>query len=361
MIRRMRSSTTVAALGRDGPFIAYSATFIGLSLLLDLGGVLPGVFTRLFPSWFHYVSAPLAVGTTLAYVAWKLGRPRRVDGRWRLGLGAWRSLGDAERRRVVDDPLPARALVLSLVAPVVLNTYSSWKTLIPHLNPFFLDPALASADRLIHFGVDPWRLLAPLLGHPTIIRLLDLVYWLWLPLIPFCIVWQAWSRREDLRPRFFLTFAMAWSLLGVVVATVFSSAGPCYYDRVTGVPGTFGELFAYLDLVGGERGLVARKVQEWLWYVHSVALPVPYARISAMPSMHVAIATLYAITGAATNRWLGRIFGLYAILIFLGSIQLGWHYAIDGYVSAIAVWGLWRLSGWVLRNPKRAAGERGIS
>src|SRR3546814_4974916 len=32
---------------------------------------------------------------------------------------------------------------------------------------------------------------------------------------------------------------------------------------------------------------------------------------------------------------------LYAVVIFLGSIHLGWHYAVDGYVSIVAVAAIW--------------------
>ena len=36
----------------------------------------------------------------------------------------------------------------------------------------------------------------------------------------------------------------------------------------------------------------------------------------------------------------------------LGSIYLGWHYAIDGYVSIIAVVLIWKLAGVILANSK---------
>jgi membrane-associated phospholipid phosphatase len=35
----------------------------------------------------------------------------------------------------------------------------------------------------------------------------------------------------------------------------------------------------------------------------------------------------------------------YAVLIWIGSVYLGWHYATDGIVGASMTIGLWKLSG----------------
>jgi membrane-associated phospholipid phosphatase len=67
--------------------------------------------------------------------------------------------------------------------------------------------------------------------------------------------------------------------------------------------------------------------------------------ISAMPSMHVAMAVLFALVGWKTNRGLGALLTIYAILIQIGSVHLGWHYAVDGYASAAAVSSLWLVVG----------------
>ena len=39
----------------------------------------------------------------------------------------------------------------------------------------------------------------------------------------------------------------------------------------------------------------------------------------------------------------------FCILIMIGSVHLGWHYAIDGYVSVLAVIAIWKAVGWALR------------
>ena len=72
--------------------------------------------------------------------------------------------------------------------------------------------------------------------------------------------------------------------------------------------------------------------------------------ISAMPSLHVAIVTLCAISGWYVNRLVGGLMTLFAIVIFIGSIHLGWHYAVDGYASALATAAIWIAVGRLLRR-----------
>ena len=68
-----------------------------------------------------------------------------------------------------------------------------------------------------------------------------------------------------------------------------------------------------------------------------------------MPSLHIAMATLFALVGWTIDRRLGIAATLFAVGIFIGSIHLGWHYAVDGYVSAPATVMLWLLAGWLNR------------
>ena len=54
--------------------------------------------------------------------------------------------------------------------------------------------------------------------------------------------------------------------------------------------------------------------------------------------------------GWQVGRAIGIGFTIYALVILTGSVHLGWHYAVDGYVSAAAVLLLWVASGPVLRR-----------
>ena len=64
--------------------------------------------------------------------------------------------------------------------------------------------------------------------------------------------------------------------------------------------------------------------------------------ISAMPSMHVAIATLNALMLSSLGRWQAVAGWAFAAIILFGSVYTGWHYAIDGYVSMLVVGVIWQ-------------------
>jgi hypothetical protein len=72
--------------------------------------------------------------------------------------------------------------------------------------------------------------------------------------------------------------------------------------------------------------------------------------IAAMPSLHVASACAFYLVARISNRRLGWAFFTFLVLMLLGSIHLGWHYAIDGYAGiagTIAIWwGCGRLVRW---------------
>ena len=64
-----------------------------------------------------------------------------------------------------------------------------------------------------------------------------------------------------------------------------------------------------------------------------------------MPSMHVGSSVLLAIVAfAAGNRWLGRCLSVFAAIIFIGSIHLAWHYAVDSYLA----WAMMLLIWWTV-------------
>ena len=78
-----------------------------------------------------------------------------------------RSLPDAPAwQRIRHDFLRRERLLLALPVlalwPITASGFTYLKSVIPLVQPFYLDPVLAEWDRTLHFGIDPWRYLQPL-------------------------------------------------------------------------------------------------------------------------------------------------------------------------------------------------------
>jgi hypothetical protein len=248
----------------------------------------------------------------------------------------------------------AQGTPMLIFIPLLGGSFSVVKAAIPLLNPFSWDLRLEQWDRWLHGGVAPWELLQPLLGHPFVSQAINLGYNVWFFLLWFSWLWQFFTlRNPQLRMQFLLSVQMAWILVGSLLATVLSSAGPCYFGRIVDGPDPYAPLMAYLYHANESFTLWALDTQQMLWDGYSLGHLNLGAGISAMPSMHVAVATLFALLGWRTSRRMGILLTAFVALIMLGSVHLGWHYALDGYVSVPCALLIWWGSGWITRRVMR--------
>jgi hypothetical protein len=296
---------------------------------------------------------PLAQGRTLAVLPVFLVHGLALG---YLAQAARREPARATERRVLTYERVVALLVASLLIPLCLLVYASWKWTIPALHAFSWDREFGALDRWLHAGVDPWQLLHPLLGKPWITALLDRLYALWIPLSAAVLIWQACGSRPFARARFFLSYVTVYVLLGTGLAIGFSSAGPCYYGRVVGDPDPYRPLMSYLWSVHAGTPLIAVEAQEVLWRYYLEQRHAAFLSISAMPSVHVAIAVLFALSGWEAGRAAGLILSAYALVVLLGSVHLGWHYAADGYFAAAATVAIWIICGAATRRWFKVAG-----
>ena len=100
--------------------------------------------------------------------------------------------------------------------------------------------------------------------------------------------------------------------------------------------------------------VMSLKIQDWLMQAHEARTLVVGAGISAMPSVHNGLAFLFALAAFRINRSLGWLFAAYAALIWIGSIHLGWHYAVDGIIGDALTYGIWRFSGSLAERLERS-------
>lgn len=231
-----------------------------------------------------------------------------------------------------------------------MAAFTSLKSIIPVVNAYAWDGYFTALDRTIHFGVDPWRLLQPVLGYPLVTFIINIVYNLWFPVMFAVLYWQAFTLRDDvLRARYLLSFFLCWIVNGTVLAMVFSSVGPCFYGLLFPGVNNFAPLMDYLRAANDTYPIWAVATQDMLWSVYQDGGLSFGSGIAAMPSLHVAVAFLNMLLAYKVGRKIGHAFAAFFVLILLGSVHLGWHYAVDGYLAVIVTAAIWWGMGKIIR------------
>lgn len=336
-----------------GDSLRWNALPVGLILGLIVAGAWLGArhdfaFSFIVVQDFWLLFNVAGFGLIIAGAAlWELvcARPQRPLPHLKARFAEWQ----VTRRIVV-------ALPILLIAPAMFSAFSAVKTGIPTMNPFHLDPLFAEMDRVIHGG-DAWMLLRPVLETPMAVFAINIAYHLWFFLFYGALALAAVMVRDvRLRNQFLTAFVLCWVGLGLVAATGLSSVGPVY----------FAEFYPHLaDPYAGQMALLRAANEHFpIWALDVQAMLLEGARdpakatigggISAMPSLHVAISVLMALFAQRVNRWLGVAAWAFAAVIMLGSVVLAWHYAVDGYLSAILTPMVWVAAGWLTR-PRRVA------
>lgn len=224
-------------------------------------------------------------------------------------------------------------LVISTAAFTAFkHEYSNWV-------PFFADPFLADLDQAVHFG-DPWRYAQSIFPAALSEPLYVLYSQLWFAEVVGAVLVAAFLEDRYARERYLSAFAATVIVLGSVVRVAGSSSGPIFYDRMFG-GARFGDLIVSLQSSAGGQRILG--ISDYLYASYATDTSVLGTGISAMPSMHVALAVLNAIFAASLNRWAGVLAWAYAAAIMFGSVYFGWHYALDGYISIAAAIIAWKM------------------
>ena len=243
---------------------------------------------------------------------------------------------------------------ISLVWPpllfaTLLASFNAFKQMILPLAGFTWDPALAAADKALFLGVDPWRVTHAVFGSPQWTVFIDSGYHSWFVPMTLGLMACAWMPRSTfrLRTQYMLSYIGVWIGIGSILAFLMPSAGPCFYEHFVGAQPSFNELLhrlANAQAVTGAK-MTSLSNQAMLMDLFNADKLMIGGGISAMPSVHNALAGLFALAAFQINRTAGWIAGCYAALIWLGSIHLGWHYALDGIVGIALTYGIWIACG----------------
>lgn len=277
---------------------------MALLLMPTVSGLLPAL--SILPAW-------MAAATLLACLygfAWMmLHRVKRSAAE----IAAFAS---NQKRKLVFVALVVFLAGLNMIA------FMWVKPLLNYLIPFWADPMLANLDRILFLGHEPWQTLdwlnfptAGVLYHPV-----------WFVVMIGSLLMAAFARSSPTKSAVLLSYFVLWSIVGPLIHSLLPAAGPIFFERMG-----YGLRFEGLD--GGPESAA---VGNYLWSIYASESFGAGSGISAMPSMHVTMSSwVVLVFYVYARRWLA--FALTAwLMIFLLSISLGWHYAVDGVVGTLA-------------------------
>lgn len=226
------------------------------------------------------------------------------------------------------------------------------KSLIPYFNDYELDPLFSQMDKAIHGGMYPHELLVPFIDKMNLFGFVNFMYLLWFPVMFSANAWAIFCDNDKCRRmRFLWSSLLLWVFAGVIGASMASSVGPIYFSYFYPfLDDPYSAFVEHLRQVNNAIELNVVMVAGILLDFAMNGRVIDINAISAMPSMHVAIVTLIALYAFSYSRIAGVVCGLYVLMIMIGSVALGWHYAIDGYVSIILATATWFAAGRVLRS-----------
>lgn len=231
-------------------------------------------------------------------------------------------------------------LPLYFILAAFLPLFGLMKPLIPVFQPYSWDATLIVWDRAV-FGTDPWLLLQPVLGYPIVTAALAALYHAWFLIVyPGSLVILFSRAADGIRRQYFMSFLLIWMVVGFALAIGFSSVGPCFVEPIFGDT-TFRAQMDYLQSANDRIPVMVLPVQEMLLAAYQAEGPGRGIGISAMPSMHVAMAFLFWLAIRHVSPKAAGWFLAFAMLIWIASVHLAYHYALDGAFAIAATIPIW--------------------
>lgn len=242
-----------------------------------------------------------------------------------------------------------QAIPILIAASVFLPAFSALKSQVGTLYPYVWDPFFIELDIAIH-GTDPWRILQPVIGYPFITFIIAMAYQIWILLLYIMLpLLCIWMRSRILAGQVLTSYFMCWFVIGGLFANLFASVGPCFVDPFFGNR-HFVPLMDYLNAANEHYPLMFLDVQASLIEWQQKGESELGRGISAMPSMHVSVALLFYLATRQLSKVAGWFFGVFFLIILIGSVHTGYHYAVDGYASIILTLAIWFGAGWFVRR-----------
>lgn len=285
------------------------------------------------------------------FAAFFVSRAKTFSTRW---SGAVRKMDAWAAQYLEGERLPY--MVMGLLAASAGNFFFICKSLIRVVNPYESsgwDFICAKMDKFLHFGHYPHEFIIPAVNALRIAQPLDVLYAGWLVVMYVVTAWNIFGDTSlHRRLRFLWAYLLAWIILGSLGATYMSSVGPLFLeyfvpehkDIYTGLVQNFNDITK-------DNFFFAAKTRELLLKWATADHIFQPNALSAMPSMHVAVAWLMTLYAREYNRKLFWLSAVFCFAVVLGTVYFGFHYAVDSYISIPVVTALWWCIGkWLDRS-----------
>ncbi len=221
---------------------------------------------------------------------------------------------------------------ISLAFSLMETAHFCLKVYIPLIHSRTFDSFLSQADRVLLAGRDGVDLVSAIFASPTSIRLMDLLYsgfyffLVWGSLILFLALLRG---RE--RIAFMDAYVTMWQI-GLAIYILIPSWGPVFVE-----PERYAGLLRFMTLTVSIQKQLYLETSSIIQGNYDIVIR--YFGMAALPSLHVAVFTIYTLWSPRLFRGLVYFFGGLTLLFFAGSVLTGYHYVVDG-LAGIAVAGI---------------------
>lgn len=243
------------------------------------------------------------------------------------------------RRLARESTIMASFAIGAIIIALQMAVLSWTKIMLPIASTFWADPLLANLDHAL-FRAEPWQLANTIFG--PVASLIDRAYVTWAPFKFATTIILLLAPESAAKSRAIVAYFLMMAITAIGQYAL-PSAGPIFYADLG-----FGPRFEHLNV---EPWVETTKA--YLWHDYLNAGGDIGGGISAMPSLHVAAAAWIALVWNGFDRRLGLVGLAYLAVIFIGSVTLGWHYAVDGLAGILITAAAWKIAPILSRSFKR--------